>query len=523
MSRLFAKYRCLNATIRIESAISTAAGGQYAAFFDPNPTNNWVQGDAVGALTSMPVQDTAASWECLRLDIPAAELERETELYTATRGVENLVTRFGQFVLLSMAVPNVTPVGTAEVTIWLDATWEFYEPNANTPDQVPPVELEAGNWAISTTTGVITFPAYRAQSAHFAARTAYRLHPELPSSFVTGGEPTPYVAFYTDGFLYAFADAETALSFAASGTGTKLLGGGTPSQNLPATVAVALQQPLLSVTYPYKLVWDDAPEYSSVPVVDVLNIQTFYGLILQKATETNTLLTAANQYLQQLDEKSTAANEHLEQLVENTASTNTKLDEIYSRLHDVKVSSFVDVRLLDSVGLFPIPATEAGLLVIAAAGTTYDVTVVNTVPVTIDGTVPVSFEQPVSVTGDVFIVNTTDDPVPVTGAVAITVDTPVPVTLDPNDSIYVKNRVKNMAEEAGSGWRDQLGIYYNPAESGIITAGEGSNYNDGAVVCMHPTGFRSGTPSAPRAAVEATVNDTETGKDLAFVAARVLS
>ena len=55
MSRLFAKYRPLAVTIRIESAISTAAGGQYAAFFDPNPKNDWLSVDAVSALTSMPV------------------------------------------------------------------------------------------------------------------------------------------------------------------------------------------------------------------------------------------------------------------------------------------------------------------------------------------------------------------------------------------------------------------------------------------------------------------------------------
>jgi len=250
MSQLFAKYRILSATIRIESAIPTSSGGQYAAFFDPNPSNNWVTQNAVGALTSMPVQDTAAAWECLKLVIPPAELERGFELYTQDATPESLVTRFGQFVLLCMAVPNTTPPGSAEVTVWLDAVWEFYEPNATNVANAATIPYNAGNWAV-TSAGVVQ---PNGGVGGLQPSTAYRLFPGLPATLFTAERASEFMGVNANSTVvpYAFVTEGDALAW-ASGSSTPIpsVGTGTP-QALPAMVAVPITPLARAVKYPYK-------------------------------------------------------------------------------------------------------------------------------------------------------------------------------------------------------------------------------------------------------------------------------
>jgi hypothetical protein len=228
MSTLFAKYRVLEATIRVESAVSTAAGGQYGVFFDPNPANDWSLGNAVGALTSMPAQDIAAAWECSVLRIPRAELERNMELYTQENTSETLVTRFGQVVLLNLATANVNPPGTAEVTVWLDATWEFYEPNTSAPTNANPVFWQAGNWILDAQ-GVAN-PGASPELGTITQRTVYDIIPDLPSSLAVPSVTVSYAAFYNDGNLRLFSSESDARLYASIGnTAGMVVGNSTPT------------------------------------------------------------------------------------------------------------------------------------------------------------------------------------------------------------------------------------------------------------------------------------------------------
>jgi len=247
MARLFAKYRIVAATIRVESAIPTSSGGQYSAFFDPNPSNNWVFADAVGALTSMPVQDTAAAWECLKLVIPPSELERNFELYTQEKTPEALVTRFGQFVLMNMAVPNVTPPGSAEVTVWLDATWEFYEPNVTSSKDANAYVFPAGTWSIAAG-GLIQTPS----STPNLIPGVYRLIPSLPATFTAAIAPITIMAVGSDFRKFLFIDETEAFQYYNTGGGTKLGPGTVPSAGLLEKVAIYVPVPAMAVTYPYK-------------------------------------------------------------------------------------------------------------------------------------------------------------------------------------------------------------------------------------------------------------------------------
>lgn len=249
MSQLFAKYRCVQATIRVESAVPTSAGGQYGAFFDPNPANNWTHADAIGALTSMPVQDVAAAWECLKLNIPPAELQRKTELYTEDITNEVLVSRFGQIVILNLAVSNTTPPGSAEVTVWLDATWEFFEPNASAELSMNPLIFAAGNWTIETNSR-ITAPD---PNLPYTAHTVWRMVPELPGSLFASAEPCLYMAAHDDTTIrFAFLTLDAAQAYAEFGNAVGAVGpSGTPTEALPVEVAVATNRysPSLAVRH----------------------------------------------------------------------------------------------------------------------------------------------------------------------------------------------------------------------------------------------------------------------------------
>jgi hypothetical protein len=235
MSRLYAKYRPKKVTFRIDSAVPTSSGGQYAAFFDPNPSTDWQQASAVGALTSMPVKQVCAAWECATLNIPKAELERDTELYTYDSSVENLVTRFGQIVIITMAVPNTTPPGSATITVWMDVDWEFYEPNVQPYNPSNVFSIAAGNWSIASG-GPVTTPA---QTPTLINSTAFRVYPELPATL--GTEATQYLAISGDGVLFAFDTEEHALTYSIDGGSVgKIMPGSAPSQNLPASVAIPI-------------------------------------------------------------------------------------------------------------------------------------------------------------------------------------------------------------------------------------------------------------------------------------------
>lgn len=95
-----------------------------------------------------------------------------------------------------------------------------------------------------------------------------------------------------------------------------------------------------------------------------------------------------------------------------------KLELIYERLEHLKVDSYVDVRIMDELGLGPLPATELSGLTVTPIPVLTPVSVVNTV----------------TVTGDVQITSIT--PIPIEGHVIID-NTAVPVRLD--QDVFVRN------------------------------------------------------------------------------------
>jgi len=95
-----------------------------------------------------------------------------------------------------------------------------------------------------------------------------------------------------------------------------------------------------------------------------------------------------------------------------------KLELIYERLEHLKVDSFVDVRIMDELGLGPLPATELSGLTVTPIPVLTPVSVVNTV----------------TVKGDVQITSIT--PIPIEGHVIID-NTAVPVRLD--QDVFVRN------------------------------------------------------------------------------------
>jgi len=250
MARMFAKYRPKSVLIRIESAVPTSSGGQYAAFFDPNPSNNWLSGNAVGALTSMPVQDVGAAWECLRLSIPPQELERDTELYTQDATSENLITRFGQLVILNIATPNTTPPGTAELSVWMEVEWEFYEPNATAVTNTATVAYAAGPWNVLAAGDVQP----NGGVGGLIANQAYRLFPELPGSLFVDGLPIEYVSTFNNNTPFAARTEQDAINHATTGAIIIIPGKNVPVA-LPAEVAVPIQPPAAALPkYPYNRV-----------------------------------------------------------------------------------------------------------------------------------------------------------------------------------------------------------------------------------------------------------------------------
>jgi hypothetical protein len=237
MASLYAKYRPCSVEIRIESAVPTSSGGQYAAFFDPNPTHVWTNGAAIGALTSMPVKQIGAAWECLTLKVPPAELEYDFELFTAQSDNEKLVTNFGQLVLLTMAPPSTTGSGTAQVTVWLDVVWEFYEPNTAPPNPGNYVNIAAGTWTVIAGGNISVTPD---RVPNFTNNTAYTIYPALPVTFLSA--ETSFLALSSDGVLFAFDTEANAQRYALEGGSVgKLTPGTTPSQALPASVCIPIE------------------------------------------------------------------------------------------------------------------------------------------------------------------------------------------------------------------------------------------------------------------------------------------
>jgi len=249
MARLYSKYRPLRVVLRVESAISTAAGGQYGAFFDPNPANNWVEQDAIGALTSMPVQDIAASWECLKLIVPASELSRKQELYTEDITNEKLVTQFGQLVLMTLAVPSVTPPGSAVVTVWMDADFEFYEPNVSAELSQAPILIDIGDWNFSGT-NVITHPP--SHPSPLPPKAVFKAFPPLPTTFTSFGIEVVWLATYASEHLLAFQTEAEANAYAEFNNYAGAATAHTVPQTLPETalLVTARYSPSL-VKYPY--------------------------------------------------------------------------------------------------------------------------------------------------------------------------------------------------------------------------------------------------------------------------------
>lgn len=261
MARLYNKYRCNFLRFRIQSAIPTSAGGQYAAFFDPNPSTNWISGgvSAVSALTSMPVQDVKAAWQCLELVVPTQELGRDIELFTQDATLENLVTRIGQLVILNLATPNVTPPGSAVVTVWIDAEWEFYEPNARHQSLLSPVLYSVGSWTAHAAGdafgAVIDKPAVI--SGTLVGRTAYRLFPALPGSMFVDAVDCEFVATLPNLTTYGFASEEAALEFTITGAAASAKPGTGTAVAVPTAIAFSPLIPLgREVIYPYKAVPD---------------------------------------------------------------------------------------------------------------------------------------------------------------------------------------------------------------------------------------------------------------------------
>lgn len=235
LSNSYAKYRVRNATIRVQSAIPTSAGGQYAIFYDPNPTNDWTKSESWQTMMSMPTKAFSAAWEKLELVIPRARLGGifSTEDLTT----ERLVTRFGQIMLMTVVPPNTTPPGVGQVTVWLDATFEFFEENVSHVPNMSAIQFPAGQW--SMVGGIVSTPTFFG-TPH--ANTVYRMFPGLPGTMVSSGEETEYVAIYALPNVLAFRSFEWARNYALYGVyqGFSEGPGVTPTQTLPQAAWVPL-------------------------------------------------------------------------------------------------------------------------------------------------------------------------------------------------------------------------------------------------------------------------------------------
>jgi len=182
------------------------------------------------------VQGKAAAWECLELKIPRAELSRNTELFTQVSGPETLVTRFGQLVILCLVAPTVAPPASAELTVWLDVNWRFYEPNASSASlQETPVFFSAGNWNVTGPGVIQPFGGV----GGLTSLVAYRCYPSMLGELFSDGQETPFIGMHgstPNGFL----TADHAIDYAVNGTGTFVRGGSNTAFALPSTICYPL-------------------------------------------------------------------------------------------------------------------------------------------------------------------------------------------------------------------------------------------------------------------------------------------
>lgn len=234
---LFAKYKPMSVDIKIISAIPTDAGGQIAAFYDPNPKNNWSNAAAaLGALTSMPAKQVAAAWQNIDLSVPKQELKFSIDLSTYEGDAEELVTNFGQLVVVCLAAPTTTPAGAGKVTIWMDANWIFYDPNVSPPEASGESDIAPGTWTMVAGGNITVTPV---RTPDLKNKTAYRVFPPLPATFAT--QSSEYLAIGGDGVLFCFDTEANAVYYARNGGSVgKLLPGTTPSQELPAEIALPI-------------------------------------------------------------------------------------------------------------------------------------------------------------------------------------------------------------------------------------------------------------------------------------------
>jgi len=255
-SRTFAKYRVKSLIIRVETTLGSNSGGQYFLAYDPNPVTNWAASSkSNGALTSLPIQDIAAGWERLQVNVPASELEQNFELFTQETTTEGLVTRVGQIIVLVISPPSTTPPGSGQFSVWLDAEWEFYEPNATSAlAAAPNVLYPAGGWNVLANGTVQPFGGVQGIPGN-----AYRVFPALADTLFTVDFSPEFIAFGVSGgpnaALGAFQTANEALQY-ANGLFTPSLTGLNTVINLPATIAVPLTAPVRAIKYPYIRVKD---------------------------------------------------------------------------------------------------------------------------------------------------------------------------------------------------------------------------------------------------------------------------
>lgn len=250
-SRTFAQYRIKSARIRMVSSISTAAGGQVGLFYDPNAATTWLAGsNAIGALSSMPVQLITSAWEGGCLEIPKAELGRFEKLFTQDSTSETLKTRWGQLIVVVYSPPTVTPAGSGQVTIWVDAEYEFSEPNAtNIIADLPAINYSGGNWNVTAAGLVQPFGG----AGITVGGTVYRTYPAMNSLLFADDINAEYLGMLpgTGNPLVAFSTESAALLYCQGDAGQEFLIGTNNPIAMPATVAVPLIPPQLSIKYPY--------------------------------------------------------------------------------------------------------------------------------------------------------------------------------------------------------------------------------------------------------------------------------
>jgi hypothetical protein len=250
-SRTFAQYRVKSAKIRVVSSISTAAGGQIGVFYDPNAATNWLAGStAIGGLSSMPVQGIASAWEGVEIDIPKAELGRFTELFTQEDTSETLKTRWGQLIIVTYAPPTVTPTGSGQVTVWVDAEYEFYEPNAtNIIGTLPVINYSGGNWNV-TAAGVVQ-PFGGAQIT--VGGTVYRTYPAMNGLLFANDLNAEFLSMLpgTGNPLVAFSTFSAALLYAQGDAGQTFLIGTNNPTLMPNVVAVPQIPPNFQTKRPF--------------------------------------------------------------------------------------------------------------------------------------------------------------------------------------------------------------------------------------------------------------------------------